>query len=56
VLLGDPHHGGAEGGLLDLRRLSAPLGVWAVTGKHECTEWDARAFEDTGFRCCLTAG
>jgi predicted MPP superfamily phosphohydrolase len=38
VLLGDivEGHGQAEGNLLaDFRRLSAPLGVWAVTGNHE---------------------
>jgi len=38
VLLGDllEGHGGEEGGLAPvLRRLTAPLGVWAVTGNHE---------------------
>jgi predicted MPP superfamily phosphohydrolase len=38
VLLGDivEGHGQAESDLLaDFRRLSAPLGVWAVTGNHE---------------------
>ncbi len=38
VVLGDllEGHGASEGALIsDLRRLSAPLGVWAVTGNHE---------------------
>ncbi len=38
VLLGDLLEGhGASGGdlIADLRRISAPLGVWAVTGNHE---------------------
>ena len=38
ALLGDllEGHGGGEGGLAPLlRRLTAPLGVWAVTGNHE---------------------
>ena len=54
VLLGDllEGHGHAEGDLLaDLRRLSAPLGVWAVTGNHESHGGGpgARLLEDTGF-------
>jgi predicted MPP superfamily phosphohydrolase len=56
VLLGDllEGHGHAEGDLAaDLRRLSAPLGVWAVTGNHESHGGrgaSARLLEDTGFQ------
>ena len=56
VLLGDllEGHGQAEGDLLaDFQRLSAPLGVWAVTGNHEShggRTSSARLLEATGFR------
>jgi predicted MPP superfamily phosphohydrolase len=56
VLLGDllEGHGQAEGDLLaDFQRLSAPLGVWAVTGNHEShggRSSSARLLEATGFR------
>ncbi len=56
VLLGDllEGHGHTEGDLLtDLRRLSAPLGVWAVTGNHEShggRGTSARLLEETGFQ------
>jgi predicted MPP superfamily phosphohydrolase len=56
VLLGDllEGHGQAEGDLLaDFRRLSAPLGVWAVTGNHEShggRSTSARLLEATGFQ------
>jgi predicted MPP superfamily phosphohydrolase len=56
VALGDmiEGHGGGESGLLaGLRRLSAPLGVWAVTGNHEGygrSRPGAPALEDAGFR------
>jgi predicted MPP superfamily phosphohydrolase len=55
VLLGDllEGHGQAEGDLLaDFKRLSAPLGVWAVTGNHEShggRRTSARLLEETGF-------
>ncbi|MCJ7440733.1 MAG: metallophosphoesterase [Thermoanaerobaculaceae bacterium] len=56
ILLGDllEGHGQAEGDLLgDLRRLWAPLGVWAVTGNHESHGGrgaSARLLEETGFQ------
>jgi hypothetical protein len=55
IVLGDllEGHGGPKGGLLaDLRHLSAPLGVWAVTGNHEShggRGTSARLLEETGF-------
>jgi predicted MPP superfamily phosphohydrolase len=56
IVLGDllEGHGGPEGDLrADLRRLSAPLGVWAVTGNHESHGGrgaSARLLEETGFQ------
>ena len=56
ILLGDllEGHGQAEGDLLgDLRRLWAPLGVWAVTGNHESHGGrgaSARLLAETGFQ------
>lgn len=56
VLLGDivEGHRTPEQGLLQgLRRLSAPLGVWAVTGNHETYgdhEGNARILEEAGIR------
>lgn len=56
IVLGDllEGHGGPKGDLLaDLRRLSAPLGVWAVTGNHEShggRGTSARLLEETGFQ------
>ena len=56
VALGDmvEGHGGVEGSLVPaLRRLTAPLGVWAVTGNHEY-HGGARSgtspLEEAGFR------
>jgi predicted MPP superfamily phosphohydrolase len=55
VLLGDivEGHGEAKGELLPtLRRLSAPWGVWAVSGNHEFHHWGGngmRLFEEAGF-------
>jgi predicted MPP superfamily phosphohydrolase len=56
VLLGDlfEGHGEPQDVLLPvLRRLSAPLGVWAVFGNHEFhggSEWSMRLMEKAGFQ------
>jgi len=56
VALGDmvEGHGGLEGSLVPaLRRLTAPLGVWAVTGNHEYhggARSGTRLLEEAGFR------
>jgi len=56
VALGDmvEGHGGVEGAIVPaLRGLTAPLGVWAVTGNHEYhggATSGARALEEAGFQ------
>ncbi len=53
VMEGDANDGGADNLLPVFRRLSAPLGVWAVTGNHEVyagLDSSVRLLEDAGFQ------